>query len=156
MLKDLVQQHLVSEGYNTTAGGNYSHSEGNGSQAIGDGSHAEGYETRSIGYSSHSEGIGTIAYGEAQLAVGKYNTATNSTDLFVIGNGLDDLNRSDIVKVGTQSITLDAILLSFPSIPSYDDEAAATIAGLTSGNIYQTTGSASNPLNVPGILMIKQ
>ena len=40
--------------------------------------------------------------------------------------------------------------------PAYADEAAAVTAGLATGDIYQTTGTAASPLNVAGILMIKQ
>ena len=43
-----------------------------------------------------------------------------------------------------------------PSVPAYDDDAAAGTAGLTAGQIYQTTGSGSAPLNEAGILMVKQ
>lgn len=48
----------------------------------------------------------------------------------------------------------DAILLE--NVPAYDDDAAAGAAGLTTGTVYQTTGSGAAPLNAAGILMIKQ
>lgn len=41
-------------------------------------------------------------------------------------------------------------------IPAYADDAAAGAAGLITGSLYQTTGTAAAPLNVAGILMIKQ
>ena len=41
-------------------------------------------------------------------------------------------------------------------ISAYDDDTAAGVAGLTAGQFYQTTGAAAAPLNVAGILMIKQ
>lgn len=41
-------------------------------------------------------------------------------------------------------------------VPAYADDAAAATAGLTTGALYQTTGTAPAPLNVAGILMIKQ
>lgn len=41
-------------------------------------------------------------------------------------------------------------------VPAYDDDAAAGAGGLTTGDLYQTTGSGAAPLNVAGILMIKQ
>jgi len=46
---------------------------------------------------------------------------------------------------------------SIPSIiPAYDNDAVAGTAGLATGDIYQTTGAAVNPLNVAGIMMVKQ
>ena len=46
---------------------------------------------------------------------------------------------------------------SIPSIiPAYDDDAVAGTAGLATGDIYQTTGAAVNPLNVAGMMMVKQ
>ena len=41
-------------------------------------------------------------------------------------------------------------------IPSYDDDSAAGIGGLSAGEVYQTTGTGAAPLDVAGILMIKQ
>lgn len=41
-------------------------------------------------------------------------------------------------------------------VPAYADDAAAGVGGLTTGELYQTTGTAAAPLNVAGILMIKQ
>jgi hypothetical protein len=46
--------------------------------------------------------------------------------------------------------------LELNTLPAYDDDAAAAVAGLTANKIYQTTGAGAAPLNVPGILMIKQ
>lgn len=40
--------------------------------------------------------------------------------------------------------------------PAYADDTAAGIGGLTSGRVYQTNGTGAAPLNVPGIVMIKQ
>lgn len=39
---------------------------------------------------------------------------------------------------------------------AHDDDAAAGVAGLVTGDLYQTTGAGAAPLNAPGILMIKQ
>ena len=39
-------------------------------------------------------------------------------------------------------------------IPSFDDDTAAS--GLTAGSLYQTTGAGASPLDVVGILMVKQ
>jgi len=42
------------------------------------------------------------------------------------------------------------------NFPSYDDDSAAGTGGLTTGQQYQTTGSGASPLNVAGIVMVKQ
>ena len=42
------------------------------------------------------------------------------------------------------------------SIPTYADDVAAGLGGLTVGMTYQTDGTGANPLNVPGIMMVKQ
>jgi len=42
------------------------------------------------------------------------------------------------------------------TLPSYADEADATLAGLNTGALYQTDGTGASPLNVAGIVMIKQ
>lgn len=38
----------------------------------------------------------------------------------------------------------------------FDDDAAAGAAGLVAGDMYQTTGAGAAPLNVAGIVMVKQ
>ena len=40
--------------------------------------------------------------------------------------------------------------------PAFDDDTAAGVGGISSGGIYQTTGSGSAPLNVAGIVMLKK
>ena len=42
------------------------------------------------------------------------------------------------------------------SLPAYADDATAGTASLTTGALYQTDGTAPSPLNVAGIVMIKQ
>lgn len=39
---------------------------------------------------------------------------------------------------------------------AYANEAAAVTAGLTTGDLYQTTGTAASPLNVAGLVLVKQ
>ena len=51
---------------------------------------------------------------------------------------------------------LQAKSLTLTDCPIFADNVAATNAGLTDGDVYQTDGTAENPLNVPGILMIVQ
>lgn len=51
---------------------------------------------------------------------------------------------------------LEAKSLTLTDCPIFADNVAATNGGLTEGDVYQTDGTAENPLNVPGILMIVQ
>ena len=74
------------EGYMTKASGNYSHAEGRETQAVGECTHAEGRET--------------IANSIYQHVEGKYNIADNESKyIHIIGNGIDDNNRSNAMTV---------------------------------------------------------
>lgn len=54
---------------------------------------------------------------------------------------------------GTGLVTFDDYASSGHA---YADDAAAGVGGLATGQIYQTTGAGAAPLNVAGILMVKQ
>ena len=104
--------YALAEGFGTTASGNYSHAEGFGTIASGlyahaegeytiasqSHSHAEGYNTVASGNYSHAQNYLTIAAGDCQTAVGKYN-ASDTTSIFVIGNGASGSNRSNALTV---------------------------------------------------------
>ena len=79
--------------------------------ATGSYSHAEGSSTQAIGLYSHAEGESTIASGSFQHVSGKYNTHGDDTSLFIIGNGADDNNRSDIVRVTTTDVQVTGSLI---------------------------------------------
>ena len=96
-----------AEGEFAIASGYASHAEGLQTTASGSYSHAEGEETVAYGYASHAEGLSTIASGSGQLAAGRYNTHNNTNSLVVIGNGVDDANRSDLALFNSQSITFN-------------------------------------------------
>jgi len=49
---------------------------------------------------------------------------------------------------------IDADGYSLKNLPAFQDDAAAS--GLTAGYLYQTTGTGAAPLDVAGIMMIKQ
>lgn len=91
--------------------GDYTHAEGNDTKALGQNSHAEGYNTTALGNNSHVQGIGTITISEAQFVTGKWNAATNSSDLFVIGNGSSNTNRSDLANFSNDVIKFNTNLL---------------------------------------------
>jgi hypothetical protein len=86
-----------AEGVSTTALGSYSHAEGNGTIAEGDYSHAEGESTQAIGNYSHTEGAYTIASGSYQHVQGQYNIPSTAQSAFIIGNGISNASRSNLV-----------------------------------------------------------
>jgi hypothetical protein len=45
---------------------------------------------------------------------------------------------------------------SIDTLPAFADDAAAALGGLVTNRVYQTDGTGAAPLNVPGIVMIKQ
>ena len=65
-------------------------------------SHNEGKYTKTYGDYSHAEGLGTIASGAYQHVQGQYNIP-DTTSLFIIGNGIDNSTRSNLMS-GTGSI----------------------------------------------------
>jgi len=110
-----------SEGFENYALGDYSHVEGTSNvarvtathaegaenNANGNYSHAEGYSNTTIGISSHAEGYSVTAHDFAEHVGGTLNIiGTGSTDtwvatdnLFTLGNGIDDANRSNAFQV---------------------------------------------------------
>jgi len=92
---------------------------------------------------------GTAAYNGIKVDVNETTLGDGST-----GDGNNLLN---LAVGGVSKARIDNAGAIFSSgTPAYADEAAAVTAGLATGDIYQTTGTAASPLNVAGILMIKQ
>lgn len=92
-------RYAHAEGLNTTASGYDAHAEGSGTVASGDDSHAEGRNCVAAQSGSHASGEGTITTEWNQTVVGQYNRNDTTGDLFVVGNGEDDNNRSDAFSV---------------------------------------------------------
>ena len=102
-----------AEGSDTIASNSASHAEGGITVASGPCSHAEGYSTTASGAYSHAQCEGTTANKDAQTVLGTYNevddeesaTTHPSGDTsygkyaVIIGNGTDDLNRSNALTV---------------------------------------------------------
>ena len=84
-----------AEGVKTVAQGASSHTEGENTSAIGTASHAEGLGSIAQGNYSHAQNQGTLANGNAQTTIGKFNIA-DTTSAFIIGNGTDTDNRSNM------------------------------------------------------------
>ena len=104
-----------AEGTQAIASGSYSHAEGDSTQAIGISSHAEGESTKTFGNASHAEGLGTIAKGDYQHVQGQYNISSSIQSAFIVGNGTDNNNRSNLIfAAGNEvQITGSIIALSF-------------------------------------------
>lgn len=93
----------IVQGASNTIQGVYSQAQGDSVSAFGDASRAQGKYSVSLGAYSQAAGEGVIASGSAQTVVGKYNKQDNDTALFIIGNGTDDINRSDLAVFGPNS-----------------------------------------------------
>ena len=172
-------QYSHAEGYYVTAGGDGSHAEGLQSTANGVASHTEGHQTLAVGYGSHAEGrltlasgayshaegsssvafgtgshasgLHTIASGSFQTTIGQYNKRSNTTDLFVIGNGTSDASRSDILTVSTSSMILSA---SFTVFTGSAVEFQVTNTGVKIGNALTDTHQITGSLRITGSLIV--
>ena len=69
-----------------------------GDSFIGIAAHSEGSDTHAIEDYSHTSGLGTIAIRKAQTAIGQYN-ASNTNALFIVGNGESNDTRSNAFTV---------------------------------------------------------
>jgi len=102
-----------AEGEGTSALAAAAHSEGYETTADGFASHAQGYQTTSSGNYSHAGGrsslasaTGATAMGNSIIAdqqystvVGEYNKENIAGALFVVGNGVHESSRSNILEV---------------------------------------------------------
>jgi hypothetical protein len=149
-----------AEGRFTVASGFTSHAEGNFTVAGGSYSHAEGQNTVASGDWSHAEGIGTVAGDTASHAGGVISIASGYTSFIHSQNSLVTGDRSVVLGgsfiTGSTNDMVYVPDLNIVNCPSYDDDTAAGVGGLLVGEVFQTTGAGGAPLNVAGILMIKQ
>ncbi len=88
-------------------------------------------------------------------------TVTDTTIILEINDGvtagsLEVTNNKVVLKSGVSEKIGVENDETFINCNAYADDAAAGAAGLTTGQIYQTNGSGAAPLNVAGIMMIKQ
>jgi hypothetical protein len=78
---------------------------------IGNMSHATGQLTQTIGYASSTEGISTISLGIAQSVVGQYNQPISDTSAFIVGDGVDDNNRHNLLVAASGSVTISGSII---------------------------------------------
>ena len=95
---------------------------------------------------------------------GYISMGIGDTDGFVISpfgdGGLNPYTGTNLFTVNlpntTTVFTIKANGIINEVLPAYADDAAAGVGGLLQGDRYQTSGAGSAPLNVQGIVMIKQ
>ena len=131
-------EHSHAEGSITKAIGNYSHAEGDNTQAKGDYSHAEGQETIASGSYSHAEGYGTIALGDRQHVTGQYNFVSPVQSAFIVGNGTDDGNRSNLIHAAGNEVQISGSfsLASYGSTPPADPPSKVGLFYFTDTDLY--------------------
>lgn len=115
-----------------SARGYVSHAEGS-SDATGRWSHSEGFASLASAECSHAQNEGTVADQTNQTAIGQYNTKNNTNNLFVVGKGSSDSNRSDAFSVDANGNVESAGVLTVSGLPS----------GLTTEQHSGNTGSIS-------------
>jgi len=144
-----------AEGDTTQAIGDFSHAEGLGTIAYGGRSHAEGQDTIASGSYSHAEGNQTIALADHQHVQGQYNITSSVPAAFIVGNGTDYENRSNLIHAagnqvqitGSLNVTGSATLNSYGLVGSntvslIQTLTSASYAALTpvSGTLYIVIG----------------
>ena len=127
-----------AEGSITKAIGNYSHAEGDNTQAKGDYSHAEGQETIASGSYSHAEGYQTIALANHQHVQGQYNAVSPVPAAFIVGNGTDDSNRSNLIYAAGNEVQITGSLKVTNGITGslYGTASRALMASFIDGGFY--------------------
>lgn len=137
--------YSFAQGRETLASNFGSHAEGRGTIASGPYSHSEGFITKALGEASHSEGAGTIAEGDYQHVQGVYNATGNTTQgAFIIGNGTDDTNRSNLVFAAQSAFTINYDLNVFGTA----DINKATISNLVLPDSFTPSGSTDPSFDV--------
>jgi hypothetical protein len=107
----------------------------------------------------HTDGISTsseIAVGinfGTEFAKVRATDGTNTSEIIVNTN---QITNSSTDGTNTNILTITPTNLNISNIPAFDDDTAAGTGGLLVGDLYQTTGLGASPLDVAGILMIKQ
>jgi hypothetical protein len=102
----------LQNGSGSLAYGLYSHAEGFQTFTSAAFAHVEGYQTYAFGKASHAGGYQTYAYGDYQTVVGQFNVNNpqNTSSLFIVGGGIDDSNRADVLLVDRTGITINGDL----------------------------------------------
>jgi len=128
-----------AEGFGTQTVGDLSHTEGLRTITVGIGSHAEGSGSLALGTGSHAEGLGTVAQGHYQHVQGQYNLSSSAQSAFIVGNGLTNTNRSNLIFASGSQVQITGSL---------------NVGGGITGSLLGTASFASTAsyiLNAPGV-----
>ena len=114
---------------------------------LGNASHAEGEATQTIGYSSHAAGYETRALGWYQSVVGQFNQPISQPSAFIVGDGVDDATRHNLLVAASSSVVISGSLVLTPTAsgaPTSPGTDGQIIFGQASGNykIYVWLGGA--------------
>lgn len=104
-----------------------------------------GYQNMAWGYQA-----GLNEAGDQNLMIGYGASAGGFSSSIVLGNGATATKNTQFF--------LPASITSFSmaGMQAFDDDATAGAGGISTGEIYKTTGAGSAPLNIAGIVMVKQ
>lgn len=128
----------------------YAHAEGQYTIAYGTGSHAEGYRTVTLGSNSHAAGNYSITNGTAQYVIGTYNKIVNDPYAFVVGNGTDSNNRSNLIFASGSQVQITGSLVvsgssTFTNIgPAIFSGSVTSTAGFTGSFSGSLVGYVAN------------
>ena len=136
-----------AEGTSTIASGSNSHAEGYGAISFGTASHAEGHNTITYGNYSHAEGFGTITNASYQHTQGTYNITSSITGSFILGNGTDDNNRSNLILAYGNQVQITGSLntsgsIFFPTLVTSSTPVSNVIMYGTNGQLFITASTA--------------
>jgi hypothetical protein len=147
-LGNAAGENSHAEGDSTQAIGLFSHAEGLGTIAYGGRSHAEGQDTIASGSYSHTEGYQTIALADHQHVQGQWNATSSVPAAFIVGNGTDDSNRSNLIHAAGNEFQITG---SFLVSGSSRFTGTQIITGSTQGNVTAlsiSSNTASMDLSV--------
>lgn len=137
-----LKQFILSDGYRYVV-------DRDAATTVGDPEYAitqNGVAKTSFGWDDDGGGFGFL-YNWAGKGF-KFGSTTLYPQFEILTDAtIKNISNADFEVNGTINIS---------GLPAYADEAAATAAGLTTNTLYQTDGSAASPLNVAGIVMVKQ
>ena len=139
-----------AEGDGTESFGANSHSEGQDTLANAKGSHAEGSGTTTYGEYSHSEGLGTITNGQFQHVQGQFNLTASTNSAFIIGNGSDDSNRSNLVFASGNQVDIYGDLNVSGTIYSTGSTQFISTTGITTSAVTLSSGITYNGISFSG------
>jgi hypothetical protein len=139
-LGNAAGENSHAEGDSTQAIGSFSHAEGLGTIAYGGRSHAEGQDTIASGSYSHAEGYQTIALADHQHVQGQWNAASSVPAAFIVGNGTDDSNRSNLIHAAGNEVQITGSLTV--------SGATTMSSALVSGNVTVLGTASINVLQI--------